>query len=58
MSSAPPTGWPSVSRAMPPAASATHTASRQRREPTSATVSGPLNSIAATIPCGTRAIAP
>ena len=43
---------------MPPAARATHTKSIGRREPTTATTSGPANSIATTMPSGAIEMAP
>ena len=43
---------------MPAAASATQTKSTGRREPTTATTSGPANSIATTMPSGATEMAP
>ncbi len=42
---------------MPAAASATHSRSSGRREPTTATASGPQNSIVTAMPNGMRSIA-
>ena len=45
---------PRVSARIPGAANSTHTASSRRREPPTATASGPTNSIVTAIPSGIR----